>query len=294
MPKRLLGLLLLCSIAGGASADTIKLSNGDTLNGEIVEWAIDHIILEHPQLGKIRIDLDQLDIDTGKPPSRGLFGTRFLRGWTRHYDLGWNGTNGDTDSINITTSLRMDYADEFTRWKFFTRYFYQKSTDGDADNNLRMDLRRDWLFPGHRWFAFGAARYQFDQFESWKHRTVFTVGPGFQILRGEPHSLDARLGATFTREWETDTSIGEALFAVDWSWAINGSMSITLSNEYYLQYKPDSGQFRNLTTGEWRWRLAEDPGLSLKFGGQNEYDSSAEAGDTKNDLRYYIALGLDF
>ena len=53
----------------------MKLANGDELNGEIVEWAVDHVVINHPQLGEIRISLEQLDLDTGEPPSPGLLMT---------------------------------------------------------------------------------------------------------------------------------------------------------------------------------------------------------------------------
>lgn len=295
MRRRLLIILALSLWATPSVADTIKLANGDELNGEIIEWAVDYIVVRHPQLGDVRLSLDQLDLDTGPPPSPGFFGTRFLRGWKREIDLGWTGRNGDTDTLNITAGLNFGYADEFKRWKINGRYYYNDSSDGDQDNNARLDVRRDWLFPGHDWFAFASLRYQFDQFEDWKNRTVLSIGPGYNIVETESHQLDVRLAPTFTKEYSGDKdSKGEALFGVDWSWVISSRSSLNFTNDFYVEWKPDAGAIRNLTVTEWQLGIVERPALKLKIGGSNEYDSRPDGGDDPNDLRYYLSMGLDF
>ena len=295
MHRRLPIILVISTLALQARAETLKLANGDELNGEIVEWAVDHVVIDHPQLGQIRLSLEQLDLDTGTPPSPGLFGTTFLRGWKRSIDLGWTGRWGSTDTINITAGLDFNYADEFRRWKLTGRYYFNRSSDGDEDNNARLDLRRDWLFPGHDWFAFAAFRYQFDQFENWRHRTVVSIGPGYNLVHTEAHQLDLRAGPTYTREYRgPQSSKGELLFGADYDWTLSSRSSLHLGNDFYFQYTPALTDFRNLTTGEWRMGITEEPSLSLKLGASNEYDSDPDPGDEANDLRYYLSLGLDF
>ena len=40
--------------------------------------------------------------------------------------------------------------------------------------------------------------------------------------------------------------------------------------------------------------LSERPAFNLKFGAENEYETDIEDDDKNNDLKYYIALGIDF
>jgi hypothetical protein len=40
--------------------------------------------------------------------------------------------------------------------------------------------------------------------------------------------------------------------------------------------------------------LTERPALNLRIGFENEYETSIDPGDKNNDLKYYLALGLDF
>ena len=286
---------VLCVVAGTVQADELILANGDTLNGEIIEWAIDYVLIEHPQLGKIRLSLDQLEIDTGTPPKRGWFDTNFMRGWNRSINVGLNGTSGDTNTANLTIGYNFNYADDFKRWRFTGRYFYNNTDDGDDDNNARIDLRRDWLVPESRWFGFAVFRYQFDQFESWNHRTILSAGPGFHLVDTEAHILDTNVGPTFTREFgDRQAQKGELLWGIDWSWTISKKQSFTLGNNLFYEYRPTAGEYRNLTTGEYKVLLRDDPKLNLVAGVENEYETDVEPGDKKNDLRYYLALGVDW
>jgi putative salt-induced outer membrane protein YdiY len=124
---------------------------------------------------------------------------------------------------------------------------------------------------------------------------VLSIGPGYNLVHTEAHNLDLRLGPTFTKEYKgSQTSKGEVVFGVDYDWTISSRSSLRLSNDFYFQYTPAFADFRILTTAEWKLRIIEAPSLSLKIGGSNEYENDPDEGDEANDLRYYLALGLDF
>jgi hypothetical protein len=124
---------------------------------------------------------------------------------------------------------------------------------------------------------------------------VLSIGPGYNVVHTEAHKLDLRAAPTFTREHgDTQESKGEVLLGVDYDWTISSRSSLHLANDFYFQYTPQLADFRNLTTGEWRLSITEEPSLSVKIGGSNEYDNAPDPGDKANDLRYYLSLGLDF
>jgi putative salt-induced outer membrane protein YdiY len=295
MVRRFAFVLLLVAGATTAHADALVLANGDKINGEIVSWAVDHVVIDHPQLGRIRLELDELHLDTGKPPSKGLFRTDFMRGWQRNITFGLSGKKGNSLNTNLTGSFAFDYDDEFTRWKVSGRYFFSRDEDGVSDNNGRANVRRDWLVPDSQWFGFAAFRYQFDEFESWVHRTSLTAGPGYELFRNEAHSLDTRLGGAFTREFgERQTSKAESLFALDYAWKPAERYTLSLSNQLFLQLIPNGGEVRNLSLADLKIALLEEPALSLTIGAENEYETDAEEGDKANDIKYYLSLGVDF
>lgn len=291
----LFALLALVGAVCSAHADTLVLANGDEINGEIIEWAVDHVVIEHPQLGEIRIELDELELDTGTPPNPGLFGTRFLRGWSRRVDLGVNGEQNNSSSFSLTFGSKLAYDDPWTRWRVNGRYFLNVNRDGsDNDNNATFDMKRDWLFPESRWFAFAATRYQYDQFKAWEHRITLVVGPGLHLVDTEHHSFDLTLGPAYTREFGTsDTGKGEAMMGLTYDWKISERQSFDLDNQFFVEYRPVAGDWRNFTRLNWALRITEDPALSLKLGLQNEYESNPDPGDKHNDLKYFLTLGMD-
>ena len=114
-------------------------------------------------------------------------------------------------------------------------------------------------------------------------------------MRKEAHELDLRLGATFTREFgERDVNEANAMFAIDYSWKPGDRYTFTLTNQLFTEVQPNGGEFRNLTIAEWKVQLLEEPALSLKTGVENEYETDVEEDDKKNDLKYYVSVGIDF
>ncbi len=287
--------VLLALWASPVHADTLVLANGDAIHGEIIEWAIDHVVIEHPQLGKLRLELDQLKLDTGTPPNPGLFGTRFMRGWKRRVDLGLTGERDNDHTVSLTVGWKFNYKDQFKRWRLHGRYFYNADEDdGDDDNNATVQLRRDWLMPGSRWFYSLGSRYQFDDFEAWKHRITLLTGPGFHVIDAEKHALDLVIGPAFTREFgSSNANKSEGVVVVSYDWTISERQSIDFDNLYSLELAPNSGDWRNFTTLAWALRVTEHPAMSLSFGIQNEYDSKPDPGDNSNDFKYFLTLGLD-
>jgi hypothetical protein len=285
--------LVLC--AESVRADTLVLANGDEITGEIIEWAVDYVVIDHPQLGELRLALDQLELDTGEAPSPGLFGTRFLRGWSRNINFGLNGKTGNSENTNMTLGLDCHSPDAFKRWKLNGRYFFNADDGGTTDNNARLDLRRDWLVPESHWFGFASMRYQYDEFEAWEHRITAGGGPGFHVVQKEHHLLDAMSGLFFTREFKSrNKNKGEALFGLEYTWTPASRYTVRLSNQAFFQVTPKAGELRNVSLGELKILLTEDPSLNFIVGAENEYETETDPGDKANDLKYYVTLGLDF
>ena len=295
MPFRHLLLALLLVVAAPAHGDTLVLANGDTITGEIVSWAVDHVVIEHPQLGRLRLSLEQLELDTGTPPNPGFFGTNFMRGWNRRIDSGLTGKDGTSESTVITGGLRLSYADDWTRWTVNGRSFYDRDEDGVSDNNARLDVRRDFLAPDRKLFWSLGSRYQFDETESWEHRVTLFAGPGYHVVDTDRHSFDVILGPAFTREFgDVEDDLGEASLVFDYEWDVSERASFKAFNNLFLALAPNGGDVRNLTRVEWSTRIAERPALSLVLGLENEYLTDPEDDDEHYNLVYFVTVGIDF
>jgi putative salt-induced outer membrane protein YdiY len=275
-----------------ASADTFELSNGDKVTGEVLERTADRIVLEHPVFGRIVVPTSEL-----KPAERvnpGLFGTGLMEGWKREFALGVNGSDGNTVNFNLRSTLDFDYEDERRRWEIGGVFVY-KSEDSEATDQFgKASIRRDWLFPGSRWFVFGAGVWDYDDFKDWKHRVGVVSGPGYEILKRETTTLRSAVGLSFQRELkgEKDNLLG-GYWGVDFNWDINSILRFRARNNLF-PYFNESGEWRNVSSLALRVRLLEAPVLNLNLGIDNEYDSNAVPEDDKNDLKYSTTIGLEF
>ena len=130
-----------------------------------------------------------------------------------------------------------------------------------------------------RW-AFDAA-YRFGAAEG-----ATTRNDAFAELRG-------LLGPSLTKEFQEDQFFVEALVGLEAIWKLSKNHSISFTHRFFPALN-DLGEYRNLSSFAWKWKLLDEPRLSLIAGVGNEYESSVESGRKHDDLRYTTALGIDF
>jgi len=281
--------ILLAPLA--AAADSLELSNGDELSGEVLERTDERVVLVHPVLGRVEIPVEQ--IKPPKAPNAGLFGSSFLAGWTRTFQLGVSGSQGNSKNTNVLAALDMDYEDDHRRWAFDSAYRFGRA-DGDTDeHDAFTQLRRDWLFEGSPWFVFAIGRFDYDQFDTWTYRVNGAGGIGYEFVKSEQFELQGLLGPSLNKQWQESDFFVEALVGIEGAWKISKTHSLSVSNKIYPALN-DLGEFRNLSTLAYKWKLLEDPGLSLIAGVDNEYQSSVASGRKRNDLNYSTSIGIDF
>ncbi len=282
-----LGVVGLASPALGAS---VTLANGDTLKGEVVEETDTEVVINHPQLGTLRIAQDQIQKES--PPNPGLFGTDFMLGWRRRFDLGFNGEEGNSDTKTVTSGLALDYLDDTKRWDVKGRYFYNKGDDDD-DNNARLSVRRDFYFKDTKWFAGLGTEYKFDEFEAWRHRLVLFGGPAYHLIDTEKHKLDIMAGPAYTREFKGDNQDKlEGVVNFRFLWNISEDHILTLNENVFTELEPDGGGVRNLAIANWAISLSKEYRLTLNIGVESEWESRPSGSDEKHDLKYFLTLGV--
>ena len=136
-------------------------------------------------------------------------------------------------------------------------------------------------------------RFDYDEFRTWTYRVNFAPGVGYQFLKNESFDVRGLVGPSVTQQFKENEFFIEALAGVEGIWTLSKLHSLSLSNYIYPALN-DLGEFRNMTTFAWKWKLLEDPGLSLLAGVGNEYQSKVESGLKHNDVKYSTSIGIDF
>jgi len=309
-----------------ALADTVTLQTGETLVGTVVEQTEQAVVLEHPVLGPLMIPAEQVSAvtvgdaapteapadapapaeaavqaepeappaaPTPAPPPTGF--RKLLAEWDNSISLGVSGSQGNTDDVSLRAQFQSRKETETDRWTVDLRYYFEQEEGDTSDNNFIGDLVKDWLFQDSPWLLFAKGRYEYDQFEQWKHRVSGFGGVGYTWFKQEDFEFNTRLGGGVTREFSgQEETRPEALIAAELViWKPTEAQSVTASTTLF----PDLGdfaEFRWVTTAEWRIAINQADGMSVRLGIENEYESEVASGSEHNDLKYYGALSLDF
>lgn len=283
---------LLVSLAAPAGAETYELKNGDKISGEVLSLDDEKVVLEHAVFGKVEIPL--AEIAPAKGPRPGLFGTPLLAGWTRTFKLGVNGERGESETADVLAALDLDYEDDTLRWNVDSRYTFSNAETETTKHSALIEVNRAKNFEDSRWFWLANGRWDWDEFRSWDHRLTLIGALGYEVIERERFDLRVAAGPALTREFGgTDAWLYEAMVGVDAKWEVAENHTIGVRNRFFQAVNDDS-PYRNLTTATWKWQLSDDPGLSLNFRVENEYESDPAPRVERNDLKYFSSLGIDF
>ncbi len=321
-------------LAADPSVDTVVLTNGDVLTGRIIGRTDDSLTLQHPVLGPVTVPTASVssvtaipaDVDpeavaraasaaatavaAGEPATAapateaeqeieevkpGLFGTNFLKGWTKTVQAGFSGNEGNTRTLNINLGANLFFEDDRDRWDFATRYNLTTDRGQNTANNFYAQLQKDWLFPDSKWFIFSQGRYDYDQFQSWEHRLAGAGGVGYQFVQNDTWELRGKAGLGATKEFGSAVNeiVPDAVAGLSGSWNITDNMKLVASSEAYKGLL-ETDQFRTISTLEYIIAIDKQYGLNLKFGLEHMYQNVVDSGRERNDLTYYGALMLDF
>lgn len=287
-------LALLLGLALDAGAAVWVLANGDKLQADLIEQTDDRVVLMHPVLGRIEVAATRVE-EEKKEVNPGLFGTNFLRAWTRHFELGMSGASGNSNNNSFRLGLDMRYADEIKRWKLTGDYLYKEGDSEVDDHNATVRLTRDWLNPDSPWFWYVLGQYDWDDLKNWRNRVQIFPGIGYEVFKTKPFELRLRGAPGVVQEFGGDQAATRAELGLgaELIWRIGEIHELEASN-YFFPILNLPGDYRNVGKLDWRIRLSERYGLGWVFGVKDEYESNPAEGDVKNDFRYYGSLTYDF
>lgn len=321
--KRLLPTALLVSTAMlglSATSETILLKNGDVINAAKTAETDTTLTIDHPALGSVTISKEQIQavypdadayqaalveakarekadtVAAERAADEGIFGIGFLEGWDRRVELGLTGAEGNSTNLNFRAAFFADFEDADSRWNYDMVY-RRATSDGEAtENRFFASLTKDWLLSDEDYFYFANGRYDYDQFQDWDSRVNAFGGAGYQFLKDDTWDWLGRVGLGGSQEFGGqggDEFTAEALVGTDVGYTIGDGHGIEFSTTFFPSLE-ESGEFRNITTLDYVITIDRDKGLDLRMGIFNEYDSTAPAGNEKNDFNYYASLGWSF
>lgn len=215
--------------------------------------------------------------------------------WRNRFEIGFNGRDSNRDDLTIHAALRSQFKNKTDRFDINTR-FRKRTRDGNTtDEEIFVEVTKDWLKPDSDWFQFVRGRYDYDRFEDWQQRLSFYGGFGQTLIKTKEFEANWRVGAGATKQFSgnRDFSPEGLLAAAVMKWNLTKDQTFTASTTY-LPDLAESNEYRILNKAEWTLKLDHLDGVRFKLGVDHEFESDVAQNSEQNDTRYYGALVLNF
>lgn len=283
----------LTAVCATAQAETIKLKNGDNLNGTIIEQDDQRIVLQHEQLGRLEISRANIDSTSVEPPSAQADVPAKTRKTT--VDLAANGSFGNTDKQAFRAGIASDHETEISRLKLDSAYTTGYSNGERDENKLTAGALHDWYFRNSPWLTFANGRYDYDDFQTWQHRLAGHGGFGYRFRNTDKLKLTGRLGAGAVKEWgsEEDNLRPEGLIGGEAWWKISDRQTLSAEATLYPDLD-DRGEYRFVSKLDWALLLDRATNMSFTAGLLYEYQSVVDPGFEHYDLDIFAGVRFEF
>lgn len=317
----------------GADALTIvTLSTGDALHVRAAAWYGDELLCTHPVLGELRVPRSSVksidvpaaitpastpptEVDSARTPpdaapqpdtpanprpapAPAVADTPSLpepEPWKWSLSSGLTGSEGNTEQSAFRIDFRGERRTDRVETDLTANYRYAED-DGEASaNRAELTGTRNWLFPPSRWGAFSRGRLEYDQFQEWRWRASAFAGPSYTWLKAPPTLVRTRAGLGGSYEWggQNNGFEPEGLIGLDLEHEINDRQKVTARIDY-LPSLDSFPAYRIDSEAAWEIKIDPEYNLFLKIGIADRYDSTPGDDRRRNDLEYFLNLGVEF
>ncbi len=317
----------LASAAAAAPDTMMRLPTGEVLKVQILETTETQYRVKHPWLGELLLPREGVRVLTeeeaaiadkaqkeaalsaGKaapgaaaaPAPAAAPGTPAPPpappepAWKFKLFAGGSLSRGNTSNANVSSKFTANYEDKEVQTSFDAAYFYGESSGASTDNKFTAGGRNNWLLPESPLFFFAQGRYDYDQFQSWRHRVSGHGGVGYRLFLPPPLKFNLIAGIGAIREFASDNERirPEGIFGFEGEWQIKEKHKFVFDCKFYPDFR-DLGEFRNVNSAGYSILIDDKNNLSLTVGFAHEYQSQVAAGRQHNDFRLFGGLEFGF
>lgn len=323
-----LGVLLLALPPHSATADEVRMKNGDRLTGEIVrmekellifksvyaeeklgiDWVeVDCIISERnlptgfkdnefligriscPESGMVQVDSTLLGKSTPTPLNQLLSVNPST--YSGIFDLGGSLNSGNTDTRALNVATRFEVRTRKHRFTVDGKYNYAKANGAATARNSSASLKYDF-FAREKVYSYAQSLTEQDTLANLNLRNTEGLGMGYQFYDTRKISLFAEAGISYFNE---DLMVGEDKRSAAGRWALgidweaeSKRLKLFHRQEGYYGVGVNSLVLRT----EQGLRIPLLDNISANFEVDYRYNRYPEAGKKNSDLN--LILGLTY
>ncbi|MDA7950814.1 MAG: DUF481 domain-containing protein, partial [Pirellulaceae bacterium] len=213
--------------------------------------------------------------------------------WENSFEFGLNGTNGNSDTLNIRMGIDTLYEDEAYKRSLKFKYSNKSNNNQTIAHHINLEGRLEKKL-SDRWTYFVHGTTEYDEFKAFDTRVAVDTGFGWDFLKNDINTLTFRagLGASYEIGGPNDEVKPELVTGISWERKIYDNQKLSFGVEVFPNLE-DFADHRVNTTAAWEIDVAPEWGTKLKLSIDDRYDSTP--GTAKhNDLDYGFLLLWDF
>jgi len=211
--------------------------------------------------------------------------------WTAKAEVGLNGQTGNKEVTNFNGRVEARRKTDVERLLMYAQGRFSRE-DGERSANeiiggIEMEFDLD-----EKWFAFGKAAMEFDEFEHLDLRSTVTAGLGRFFWEKDDEYLKGLLGAGYRHEsFDNGVSQDEGILELTVDFRKELADWLTLTHK--TTYQPglnDLADYRVMSETAGEIPLADSRAWYLRVGMRNEYDAAPQPGVKRLDTYYFLNL----
>ncbi|OWK43500.1 DUF481 domain-containing protein [Fimbriiglobus ruber] len=217
--------------------------------------------------------------------------------WTGSADLGLNGTDGNSNTLNMRTNWNVQRKVTDNVFVSDLVYTYSRQNGSVTASQALYNVRDEVLFLHTPWTVFTSGLIEYDELRAYRFRIGAYAGVGYVVVDDADITLRLRTGFGVEREIGSgvgvvDQWVPEMLFGYDFRYKFNDRSSFLSIVDFYPQIN-DWAVYRVRARAAYEYILDPKRCIIMRLGVQDRYDSNPGPAE-RNDVAYFATLGMKF
>ena len=215
--------------------------------------------------------------------------------WSGTFELGFSGETGNTDRTSFRGRASAERETPTDTLSLFAQGRWASEDGERTTNEIRGGARLD-VNVSERWFLFGKAGLEFDEFENLDLRSTLTTGVGYTLIDKEKETLKLRAGGGYRHEsFMNGTSQDEGIVELGYNYAIDVNEWLGITHGITVEPSlTETGEFRVEHETAAEVPLSKEKAWKLRLSVENQFDSDPQPGIDELDTSYLASLVYDW
>jgi len=215
--------------------------------------------------------------------------------WTGTFGSGLNGKSGNSESLDINMTLKLDRETDVSNTNIQANYFYGSNAVATVTDRAFAQIRQERKLANDRWSMYFQGAWDIDRFKAYDYRVALHGGLSYVVFDEDIRKLKVRFGSGASKEvgGATDEWVPELQFGTDWERKLTETTKVFATVDYFPNVS-DFADFRVNTNTGFNFLVDAERNINFRLFAMTRYDSTPPPGNNESDIDYGMALVVGF